>query len=43
MFGNQSGGAPIAKTYGAVVLIALLALVALRQAFGSIRIEAGAR
>ena len=45
--GSGSGGNgasnPIAKGFGFTVLIALVALLALRQLFGSIRIEAGAR
>jgi hypothetical protein len=41
--GSSQGGTPIAKGFGFTVLIALVALLALRQLFGSIRIEAGAR
>ena len=41
--GNSGSGTPIARGFGFTVLIALVALLALRQLFGSIRIEAGAR
>lgn len=34
---------PISRTFGIVVLLALAVLVALRQVFGSIRVEVGAR
>lgn len=36
-------GQPIARSFGLAVLIALAVLVALRQIFGSIRVEAGTR
>lgn len=32
---------PISKSFGLTVLLALAVLVALRQLFGSIRVEAG--
>jgi hypothetical protein len=42
--GGQSTGAnSYAKAYGTVVLLALVVLILLRQVFGSIKIEAGAR
>lgn len=39
--GNGSSGYPIARSFAMIVLLALVALFALRHLFGSVRIEGG--
>lgn len=41
--GSATSGNPITKGFAFTVLLALLALVALRHLFGSIRVEGGVR
>lgn len=40
---QSAGSYPISRTFGITVLLALVALVALRHLFGSIRLEGGVR
>lgn len=40
---STASGYPIARSFGIVVLLALVVLVALRHLFGAIRVEAGVR
>lgn len=41
--GTSAGSYPIARGFGLLVLAALVGLILLRQAFGSIRVEAGVK